>query len=74
MAKHWRATNMGYSTQAAKNIAIERLMLFENGEMEEQDVLDLFQELVDSGLVWKLQGSYGRMAQRLIDIGSIKRR
>lgn len=40
---------------------------FENGDMSEDDIIDLFQYLVDTGLAWKLQGSYGRMAAQLIE-------
>lgn len=38
---------------------------------DEASVLDAWQHLVDTGIVWKLQGSYGRMAADLIDTGLI---
>ena len=44
-------------------------MAFESGELDEESILELFQELIDSGLAWQLQGSYGRIAQNLIDAG-----
>ena len=47
------------------------IIAFENGELGEDETLELFQHLIDSGLAWKLQGSYGRMAQNLIDQGLI---
>jgi len=47
------------------------VIAYEQGELEEVEVLDLFQKLVDSGLAWQLQGSYGRMAAQLIDIGLV---
>ena len=31
-----------------------------------------FQELVDSGVVWSLQGSFGRVAEQLIEGGFVK--
>jgi hypothetical protein len=48
---------------------ITKLMAFENGELDEQETIELFQELIDSGMAWKLQGFYGRTAKHLIDIG-----
>lgn len=48
---------------------IDKIMAFESGELDEEGVIELFQELIDSGLVWKLQGSYGRTAKALIDAG-----
>ena len=48
---------------------IDKIMAFESGELDEGDIIELFQELIDSGLAWQLQGSYGRMAQNLIEAG-----
>ena len=45
---------------------------FESGLMEDvDDVIKLFQHLVDTGLAWQLQGSYGRLAESMIDNGVI---
>jgi hypothetical protein len=45
-------------------------MDWESGEMEtEEEVIEFFQHLIDTGLAWKLQGSYGRTAAALIDQG-----
>ena len=37
----------------------------------EEEILEAWQYLLDSGTVWNLQGSYGRQAQRLIEAGLI---
>lgn len=41
---------------------VDKIIRYENGEMDKEETLEFFQELVDSGLVWKLQGHYGRTA------------
>jgi len=38
-------------------------------DAEEHEVLDAWQYLIDTGLVWQLQGSFGRKAMDLIDQG-----
>ena len=40
---------------------------FEEGSEEEQ--IDAWQHLIDTGRAWRLQGFFGRTAQRLIDAG-----
>jgi hypothetical protein len=50
---------------------IEDIIRYENGEMTEDEVIELFRDGVQRGWVWKLQGSYGRMAMALIDSGRI---
>lgn len=49
----------------------DRIISYESGGLSDEDTVDLFQDLVDSGLAWSLQGSYGRMAARLIEAGII---
>lgn len=48
------------------------IMRYEGGEMEEEETIEFFQHLVNTGLAWQLQGSYGRMASRLIEAGLVQ--
>ena len=48
---------------------VDKIIAFEQGDLDAEGILELFQELIDSGLVWQLQGSYGRIAKNLIDAG-----
>ena len=49
----------------------ERIVEYEQGKLDEQQTIQLFQELLDSGIVWDLQGHYGRLAYQLIEAGLI---
>lgn len=49
-----------------------RIIEYETGEMSKEGVVELFQELVDTGLAWKLQGHYGRTAMALIEAGYVR--
>lgn len=51
----------------------DRIIAYENGELDEDEVVELFQGLVDTGLAWQLQGSYGRAAHALIEAGLVSR-
>jgi hypothetical protein len=49
------------------NLIIE----FEEGNLDREETINLFQQLVDTRLAWQLQGAYGRIAITLIDEGLI---
>jgi hypothetical protein len=51
---------------------LDKIIAFEQGELTDKETIDLFQEMVNSGLVWELQGSYGRFAMAMIDKGVLK--
>jgi hypothetical protein len=50
---------------------VAKIMDYEAGELDEDEIIALFQELVTSGDVWSLQGSYGRAARDLINAGLV---
>jgi hypothetical protein len=53
---------------------VDKIMRYEGGEMDDDEIIEFFQELIDNGLAWRLQGHYGRMATRLIEAGYCERR
>lgn len=48
---------------------VDKIIKYESGDMNEHELIEFFQGLIDSGMAWKLQGSYGRMAMHLINEG-----
>jgi hypothetical protein len=52
--------------------SVDALMRYEAGELDEPETIQLFQHLVNNGLAWKLQGSYGRRARDLLKAGLIR--
>lgn len=47
---------------------------FECGELSGDATIALFQYLLDSGLAWSLQGSYGRTTRELLNAGYLVKR
>lgn len=48
---------------------IDRIIAYESGEMDFDEMVNFFQSLIDSEVVWHLQGHYGRTARDLIEGG-----
>ncbi len=62
---------MGYNRNGVA-ITSDQMFDFEAGELGRDDIIQLFQYLVDIGIVWELQGFYGRTAKTLLDAGLIE--
>lgn len=50
---------------------LTKIMSFEEGTLDDEGIVKLFQNLVDTGLAWQLQGFYGRTACDLIAAGLV---
>lgn len=46
---------------------IDKIIDYEAGLMNDEEIVSMFQELINSGTVWDLQAYYGRLANTLID-------
>jgi hypothetical protein len=44
---------------------------FESGDLNDDQIVELFQHLVDTGMAWTLPGTYGRTAKVLIEAGLV---
>jgi len=49
----------------------ERLARYDAGALPDPETAELFQYLIDTGLLWLLPGRYGRAAEGLIRSGTV---
>ena len=49
----------------------DKIIAYEDGKLDEDEAISLFQELVENGMAWTLQGHYGRTAKFLIEKGLV---
>lgn len=50
---------------------VSTIIRYEEGDLSEEETIELFSYLVSTGMAWSLQGSYGRTAVALIEAGLI---
>ena len=55
------------------NTRVNMMVQYECGELNDNDTLELFSELIKTGQAWRLQGHYGRTASAIIDAGYISK-
>ena len=60
-----------YDYETGMNV-LQGIMDYENGNMDDVEVLDFFQHLVNTGIINHLQGSYQRTATHLLQSGMIE--
>lgn len=54
--------------------SLDFIMMVEEGGFDHTDPeqIKALQGMIDTGLVWKLQGSWGRFATQMINVGLVK--
>jgi hypothetical protein len=50
---------------------MKELIKYTNGELTDVESVTLFQELLDSGIIWKMDSDYQTEAKRLLSEGLI---
>lgn len=55
--------------EKATDDRVNKILAFETDTMPEDQIVAFFQEMIDDGMVWNLQGAYGRLATALIESG-----
>ena len=53
---------------------VDFIIRYESGMCEsDQEMIDGFQDLLDKGILFNLQGHYGRVGSKLLEMGLIER-
>jgi len=53
---------------------VDDMIDWENGDMSEENEIEFFQKLLDTGMAWTLQGMYGRRTVELLNEGYLIKR
>jgi len=56
------------------NSIVDKMIAYEMGDMNEEQAVEFFQELLDRRLIDSLQGSYQRTAATLLELGHIEQK
>lgn len=56
------------------NSIVDKMISYEGGEMNEEETVAFFQELLDRRLINSLQGTYQQIAALLMELGHIEQR
>jgi hypothetical protein len=53
---------------------VDFVIAYEGDHLNDEEIIKGFQQLIDSGLAWQLQGHYGRAAMSLIKDGHCRKK
>ena len=48
---------------------LDTIIAYEEGRLDSDETIEMFQGLINNGVAWQLQGHYGRTAHALIEQG-----
>lgn len=60
---------MDFALKTDTSALLDSIIAYEAGALDQEQTIELFQKLISTGLVWTLQGHYGRTARHLLDAG-----
>lgn len=59
------------NTTVNLNDVVSKIIAYEGGEMDQDETVQFFSEIIKAGLLFTLQGHYARMASQLVRAGLI---